>query len=139
MPTRKRPPLPDYAVLADFRATLKKFLQFSTEAAREAGLSPAQHQALLAIKSASTGDLLTIGQLADRLQVRHHSAVGLVDRLAAKKLVKRSTDRLDRRKIHIKLTARGETLIAHVSTTHQAELKTISPQLRALLDTIAEK
>lgn len=139
MPTRTRPSLPDYAALADFRATLKKFLQFSTEAAREAGLSPSQHQALLAIKSASTGELLSIGQLAERLQVRHHSAVGLVDRLAAKQLVKRSPDRIDRRKINLKLTARGEKLIAYVSTAHQAELKTISPQLRALLETIAEK
>jgi len=128
----------DYAALADFRHKLRSFLHFSSEAAQEAGLSPSQHQALLAIKAAPADEPLTIGQLAERLQVRHHSAVGLIDRLAKRRLVKRRTDEEDRRKVHLVLTTQGETLISKLSSAHKAELKIIGPALRDLLETITD-
>lgn len=128
----------DYAALADFRHKLRSFLHFSSEAAQKARLSPSQHQALLAIKAAPADEPLTIGQLAERLQVRHHSAVGLIDRLAKRRLVKRRTDEEDRRKVHLVLTTQGETLISKLSSAHKAELKIIGPALRDLLETITD-
>src|SRR6202044_268812 len=76
----------DFEMLASFRYELRRFLHFSEGAAREAGLTPGQHQALLAVKGFPGKDRITIGELAERLQVAHHSAVGLVDRLAANDL-----------------------------------------------------
>jgi len=128
----------DYAALADFRHKLRSFLHFSSEAAQKAGLSPSQHQALLALKAAPADEPLTIGQLAERLQVRHHSAVGLIDRLTKRRLVKRKTDDGDRRKVHLLLTTQGEALISNLSSAHKAELKVIGPAIRDLLETIAD-
>src|SRR5262245_53741046 len=79
----------EYEVLAAFRYHLRQFLQFSEEAARSAGLTPRQHQALLAIKGFPERERVTIGELAEQLQIAHHSAVGLVDRLAAQHLIER--------------------------------------------------
>lgn len=125
----------DYAALSDFRYLLRRFLNFSSAAAAEAGLSPRQHQALLAVKGAATAPL-TIGDLAARLQVRHHSAVGLIDRLAARKLVRRLPVAEDRRRVRLALTAQGEKLIARLSSAHKAELKAAGPRLRRLLEEI---
>ena len=138
MPARSELDAADYAALAEFRHKLRSFLHFSSAAAESVGLSPSQHQALLAIKAASTGQPLTMGGLAERLQVRHHSAVGLVDRLTKRNLVKRKPDAADRRKVHLLLTAQGEKLIAHLSSAHQAELRVIGPALSKLLQTITD-
>ena len=100
-------------------------------AAREAGLTPAQHQALLAIKGMPGP--VTVGTLAGWLGVRHHSAVGLVDRLAALKLVARRPDPADRRRVRLALTPRADAKLATLSQIHRAELRRFSKALLAAL------
>jgi DNA-binding MarR family transcriptional regulator len=124
----------DYARLAQFRYLLRQFLVFSEDAAEQAGLTPQQHQALLAIKGHAGSDPLTTGVLAQRLTVRHHSAVGLVDRLASKGLVRRSQGPVDRRQVLLDLTPKAEALLRNLSVAHRDELKRIGPLLRGLLD-----
>lgn len=123
----------EYEVLAEFRYTLRRFLRFSEAAADELGLTPQQHQALLAIKGFPGRDSITIGELAERLQVRHHSAVGLVDRLEAENLIQRSPAADDRRKVYISLTAHGLSVINRLSALHHEELLRLVPQLRTLV------
>ncbi len=125
--------LEDYRTLADFRYALRKFLNFSAEAAQDAGLTPRQHQVLLAIKGFPDRAHVSIGELAERMQLRHHSTVGLVDRLEQRKLVKRAVAPEDRRKVRVTLTARGEQLIGGLSATHKRELLELVPELRRLL------
>lgn len=122
----------DYRQLAAFRHALRRFLAFSEQAAEAAGLTPQQHQALLAIKGMAEGPP-TIGALAEQLCIRPHSAVGLIDRLAARDLVTRAEDRADRRQVHVALTATAEAMLEVLSAAHRAELERIAPTLRALL------
>jgi DNA-binding MarR family transcriptional regulator len=127
-----------YELLAHLRHALRGFLRFSGEAATRVGLTPQQHQALLAIKGFPGRDRVSVGELAERLHVKHHSAVGLIDRLAARQLVRRTTARADRRRVEIALTARGEALLRRLSRAHLAELRQQGPELRRLLDLIAD-
>lgn len=129
----------DYAALADFRFMLRHFLQFSADAARTTGLSPQQHQALLAIKGLAGRERISIGRLAERLHVRHHSAVGLVDRLSRRRLVRRVRDTDDRRRVEVQLTAAGEALIGRLSAAHKRELQSLGPELRRLLDSLEHR
>jgi DNA-binding MarR family transcriptional regulator len=122
-----------YERLAAFRHALRRFQRFSEEAARAAGLAPQQHQALLAIKGSPGRDYASVGEVAERLQLRHHSAVGLVDRLVRRQLVRRSPSAEDRRRQEVRLTARGEALLARLSTAHVQELRQLGPELRSLL------
>jgi DNA-binding MarR family transcriptional regulator len=124
----------DYETLAAFRYALRQFLRFSEEAAQRVGLTPQQHQALLAIKGFPGRDRLVIGELAERLQIRHHSAVGLVDRLVAQGLVERQAHPDDRRQVYVALTARGLALLEQLSAAHREELRRLAPELRTLLD-----
>jgi DNA-binding MarR family transcriptional regulator len=135
-PKSRRPTLrPEhYETLAAFRYALRKFLQFSATAAEAAGLPPQQHQALLAIKGYPGRDRVTIGELAERLQVRHHSAVGLVDRLVQRKLVRRLPASEDRRRVLVALTPAGEAVLERLSQAHVHELKQMGPELRRLLE-----
>jgi DNA-binding MarR family transcriptional regulator len=126
----------EYEVLAEFRYTLRWFMSFSETAAKEAGITPQQHQALLAIKGFPGRERITIGELSERLQIKHHSAVGLVNRLEAEKLIVRSPARDDRRKVYISLTRRGLALLGKLSQIHRDELQRITPQLRRLLKRI---
>lgn len=128
--------VPDYRALADFRYQLRRFLRFSDQAARAAGLEPQQHQLLLAVKGMPDGVEATVGTLAERLQVRHHSAVELVDRMAGRGLVRRLRGADDRRRVLVSLTARGETLLARLSAAHCAEMRSIGPRLLGALDAI---
>lgn len=123
----------EYETLAAFRHALRRFLAFSTRKARAAGLSPQQHQALLAMKGGGGRGHLSIGDLACGLQIRHHSAVGLVDRLVRLGLVRRKRSAADHRLVHVGLTARGEKLLASLSAAHRDELRQVGPELRALL------
>ncbi len=123
----------EYELLADFRYTLRRFLRFSEAAANKLGLTPQQHQALLAIKGYPGRERITIGELAERLQIRHHSAVGLVDRLEAEDLIKRSPEASDRRKVYISLSAHGSAMIEQLSALHREEMVRLLPQLRSLL------
>src|SRR5512135_368937 len=100
----------DYETLAEFRYALRCFLRFSEDAAESAGLTLQQHQALLFIIGYPGREQVTIGELAERLQIRHHSAVGLVDRLVEQGLVQRIQNQSDRRQVFITLSVGGQAL-----------------------------
>jgi DNA-binding MarR family transcriptional regulator len=123
----------DYEALAEFRYELRKFLAFSEEAALAMGLTPQQHQTLLAIRGSPGTDSLTIKQIAERLLVRHHTAVGLIDRLVGLDMVVRAPDPADLRRIQVSLTKTGHSALHGLSAIHVAELKNIRPTLRKLL------
>jgi DNA-binding MarR family transcriptional regulator len=126
----------EYEALAGFRFALRDFLQFSEQAAKSKGLTPRQHQALLAILAVPGRESVTIGELATQLQIRPHSAVGLVDRLEAQGLVVRQTDRSDRRLVYVSLKPKGRKLLEKLSAAHKEELKRLGPKLRDLLATL---
>lgn len=132
MARRSRLTQTDYEQLAEFRYQLRRFLTFSEAAATEAGLTPQQHQALLAIKGFPGGDVST-GQLSERLGIKHHSTVGLVDRLAASGMVKRQSGEADRRQVFLVLTPKAEKLLAALSLAHRNELEKMKPLLRKFL------
>jgi DNA-binding MarR family transcriptional regulator len=125
-----------YETLAEFRYALRKFLHFSEVAAHAAGLTPQQHQALLAIKGFPGRDYVTVGELAERLQIKHHSAVGLVDRLVAEDYLVRRSDQNDRRQVDLSLTPRGESILAKLSASHREQLHQIGPQINQLLEAL---
>ena len=116
--------LPDYQALAELRYQIRCFLRFSEQAARSAGLEPHQHQLLLALKGLPVGQRPRIGELAERLQIRHHSAVELVNRLARGGYVRRKRGEQDRREVLLELTARGEKVLHDLSLHHRTELRT---------------
>lgn len=122
----------DYHILAEFRLLLRRFLVFSEDAARAAGLAPQQHQALLAIKGFTGSPAPTIGDLAQQLVIKHHSAVGLVDRLVKAGYLERCQDPGDRRRVTLALTALGEKLLAGLTSAHREELRMLTPSLKVL-------
>ncbi len=128
----------DYEALTALRYALRQFLHFSEKAAQSVGLTPQQHQALLAVKG-FPGGLITISDLAERLQIRHHSAVGLVDRLAAHDFVRRESSSEDRRQVHVMLSPKGLEVLESLSKTHKEELRRIGPHLRELLTLFSEE
>lgn len=138
MAARKRLSKPQYEALAAFRFALRRFLRFSEDAATAAGITPQQHQALLAIKGFPGRDHVTVGELAERLQIRHHSAVGLIDRLVAEKYVARDPSDDDRRHVHIRLSARGEGILEKLSASHSEQLRHIAPGLNSLLQRLGD-
>lgn len=138
-PAKGRLAKADYERLAEFRYLLRRFLVFSEGAADSAGLTAQQHQALLAIKGFPGRDQISISELAERLAIRHHSAVGLVDRLVSKTLVNRGESRADRRQVLIALTPKADKLLATLSAAHREELKRLAPLLRALLGHFDER
>ena len=113
----------DYANLLGFRSDLRRFLHWSEEQARAEGLTPSQHQLLLAVKGHRGPDGPTIGEVAEYLAVRHHSVVGLIDRAEKSKLVRRIQDANDHRVIRLHLTATGDELIKRLSQVHLEELR----------------
>ena len=127
-----------YESLAALRHALRRFLNFSQDAARQSGLTPQQHQALLAIKGFPGRDYASITELAERLQLRHHSAVGLVDRLTRARLLHRTSSAADRRRVELRLTVRGEKVIEKLAAAHLEELRQFGPELDRLLDSITE-
>lgn len=122
-----------YETLAAFRYALRQFIHFSEEAAQAAGITAQQYQALLAIKGFPVRDTVTVGELAERLQLRHHSAVGLIDRLVTEKLAVRVPSAGDRRQVLIQLTSRGEKVLEKLASVHHKQLKRIGPEIRQLL------
>jgi DNA-binding MarR family transcriptional regulator len=124
---------PDYATLARFRHELRKFLAFSEEAATAAGLTSQQHQAMLAMRGLSQEGTLSIGELAEILILRHHSAVELVDRLGKIGMVERLPDPTDGRRVLVRLTPTGEERLHGLSATHMKELAAIGPALTEML------
>ena len=124
----------DYRALAGIRRGMRQFLEFSALAARDAGLTPAQHQDLLAIKAMP--EPVTMGALADWLGIKPHSAVGLVDRLARLKLIARIPDKRDRRRVYLRLKPGAERKLAALSQVHRAELRRFSRALAPLLQAL---
>jgi DNA-binding MarR family transcriptional regulator len=125
--------LPDFCALAEFRYSIRRYLHFSEQAARDAGVEPKQYQLMLALKGMPTDVRPRIGELAERLQIRHHSTVELVNRLAQGGYVRRRRDSADRREVLVSLTAKGEKLMRTLALHHQLELRSHVPDLvRAL-------
>ncbi|TMQ96623.1 MarR family transcriptional regulator [Actinomadura soli] len=129
----------DFTALLAFRTGLRRFLRWSEGAARGAGLTPAQHQLLLAVKGHGAARPPTIGELAGYLLLRHHSTVELVNRAESAGLVSRERDRDDNRVIRVRLTASADGVLAELSRVHLAELRSLAPifdrlntELRAL-------
>lgn len=123
----------NYAALAEFRYEIRRFMNFSEQAARKAGIEAQQHQALLAMKGFFNGANATVGALAEKMQIQHHSAVELSNRLEARRLISRSRDARDRRQVHLQLTQRGEKLLRDLSAAHRDELRSTGPRLIAAL------
>jgi DNA-binding MarR family transcriptional regulator len=129
----------EYRKLEEFRFQIRRFLSFSEAAARASGIEPQQHQALLALKGMPEACPLTIGHLADRLLLKHHSAVGLVDRLQTLGLITREPSPDDARQVLLRLTAKGERILHRLSLTHHKELEEAGPKLAATLRAISRK
>jgi DNA-binding MarR family transcriptional regulator len=127
--------LSDYRSLAAFRYEIRKFLAFSEQAAREAGIEPQQHQMLLAVRGLPDGTRPTIGAVAERLCVQHHTAVALVDKLEARGLLRRQRSDVDRREVLLQVTREGLDLLRGLSSLHRDQLQTVGP---ALLDALQE-
>jgi DNA-binding MarR family transcriptional regulator len=122
---------PDYESLAELRYQIRRFLHFSEQAARAAGMEPQQHQLILAIKGLPQGTRPRIGELAQRMQIEHHSAVELANRLAARGFIRRKRGGLDRREVLLSLTSKGEDVLRQLSIHHRKELLTQGPYLVA--------
>jgi DNA-binding MarR family transcriptional regulator len=135
---RGKPQTADYRALANFRYALRKFLEFSGSAAKGVGLTPQQHQAMLSIIGAPEGQAVTIGFLAERMLLKHHSTVELVDRLVELELVARQPDPSDRRKVLLAMLPKGRRLLTKLSAAHLEELRRIRPVFAALLDRLDE-
>jgi len=126
--------LEGYRLLAEFRYLIRRFLEFSEAAARRAGLTPRQHQALLAIKGFASDRGPTVGDLAERLCIRHHSAVELIDRLVEAGFCLRGHDSEDRRRVILRLTETAEAYLAALSSVHLEELRSLRPALLQILE-----
>ena len=123
----------DYQSLAEMRYQIRRYLRFSEEASRNAGLEPRQYQLLLAIKGLPKSVRPRIGELAERLQIQHHSTVELVNRLSAGGYVRRHRADDDRREVLLALTARGEKVLRKLFLHHRAELRLRGPALVSAL------
>jgi len=133
MPASKPISKQEYEALANFRYAIRQFLRSREEAARRVGVTPQQQQALLAIKGFPGRDSASIGELAERLQIRHHSAVGLVDRLESQGYVTRSHGE-DRRYVYVSLTQRGEEILHQLTAPHREEIRQLGENLDELLE-----
>lgn len=125
---------PDYAALLRFRTTLRRFQQWSEQQAAAAGLTAGQHQLLLAVRGHEDPRGPTIGDLAEYLLVRHHSAVELVGRTESAGYVRRERDPEDGRMVRVRLTSQGADTIRRLAEAHQTELRTLEAMLRSLGD-----
>lgn len=128
----------DYATLAAFRYALRKFLNFSEVAAEKVGLSGQHYQAMLVVRAVPESRQMTINELARQLLIKHNSAVGLVDRLVEQGLLMRKASREDRRKVELRLTAKGSRVLERLADMHRNELAHSGPQLRQLLQQVTQ-
>jgi DNA-binding MarR family transcriptional regulator len=129
----KKLTLSDYQALAEFRYQIRRFLHFSEQVVKKAGLERGQYQLMLAIKGMPTGVRPRIRELANRMEIRHHSAVELVNRLEAGGFVQRARAQDDRREVLLALTSKGEKVLAELALHHQEELRSAGPELVAAL------
>jgi DNA-binding MarR family transcriptional regulator len=119
----------DFHALAEFRYNIRRFMRASEQILRPAGLKPQHYQLLLHIKSLSAAKPVTIGEMAERLQIQHHSTVELVDRMSARGLIKRKRAAEDRRQVLLELTPKGEKMIREMAHLHREELRNTGPAL----------
>jgi DNA-binding MarR family transcriptional regulator len=127
----------DYARLAAFRHALRRFLRFSELAAGEVGLTSQHYQAMLVLRGCPQDRRITIADLAQQLLIKHNSAVELVDRLVREDLAVREASSADRRKVELRLTARGREVLAKLAALHRAELQRVGPVLKRLVAQIS--
>jgi DNA-binding MarR family transcriptional regulator len=136
---RRRPsPWVDYETLADLRYHIRRFLRLREDAARAAGIEPQQYVLLLQVKGFEGRQPATIGALTERLQIRHHATVQLVDRLARRGMVRRRRAEADRRGVVVELTARGEGVLSKLALNSLTELRTGGPALASTLTRVIE-
>jgi len=126
----------DFTRLLELRTGLRRFLRWSEQQAKAAGLTPAKHQLLLAIRGHPNPSGPTVGEIADYLVLRHHSAVGLIDRAVADGLVERNPDSQNKSVVRITLTETGVDKLDRLSETHLEELAHLAPTMRALWDAL---
>ena len=124
--------------LAEFRYELRRFLHFSERAAVAAGLQPQQHQLLLQVTGAPEGEAVTIAYAAERLSLRHHSVVELVNRSEREGLLVRAVDKVDRRRAILQVTRKGERVLGRLAGDHAHELNDLAPRLAKALTRIRE-
>jgi len=136
MASKEEISLQDYRATAEFRYQIRRFLRASEQIAREYGLNPQQYQLMLALKGLPDDHAATIGELAERLQIQHHSTVELADRLSAKNLVRRKRDSEDRRQVLLELTAKGEKTLRELALHHREELRSTGPELVGALKNV---
>lgn len=120
--------LQDVQALAEFRYHIRRFLRASEQLLKAAGLKPQQYQVMLYLKAAA-GQATTIGYIAERLQIQHHSTVELADRLAEKGIIRRKRGGDDRRQVILELTSKGEKVLRELATHHRDELRSSGPGL----------
>jgi DNA-binding MarR family transcriptional regulator len=125
--------LSDYQALAEFRYQIRRFLHFSEQVVKQAGMERGQYQLLLAIKGIPAGVRPRIGELANRMQIRHHSAVELVNRLEKGGYVHRARAQEDRREVLLALTPKGEKVLGELALHHHDELRSSGPELATAL------
>ncbi len=118
----------EFRLLATFRQSLRQFQFFSEQAARDLGLTAQQYQALLAIRGDQTGDAFTVKALAEKLLIKHNSAVELVDRIEQLRLVSRKHTERDRRRVVIELTPHGRSVLNRLAIVHRGELHRMAPE-----------
>lgn len=126
----------EYQALAEFRFLIRRYVNNSEKAARSVGLEPQQYQALLALRGLPAGQRPTIRTLADRLQILHHSAVELVDRMQRRGLFRRERLKHDRRHVLVYMTPRGEKLLSRLVRHRLAELRITAPALVLALSSV---
>ena len=119
----------DLERLAEFRYQLRRYLRFSEEVTRRGGITPLQYQLMLQIKGFPGRETATVGELAERLQAKHHGVVSLISRCEAAALVKRSISRSDRRRVDVQLTGKGDKCLQQLAGLHRAELLSLQGQL----------
>jgi DNA-binding MarR family transcriptional regulator len=124
----------DYQRLLEFRTGLRQFLRWSETQAEAAGVTPAQHQLLLAVRGQPDPQGPTIGDIADWLMLRHHSAVELVDRAETAGLVRRGADADDGRIVRVRLTAKGGRVLERLAEATLEELRRLGPRMRGLYE-----
>jgi DNA-binding MarR family transcriptional regulator len=129
---------PDFKSMAELRYQIRRFLRFSENAARQAGIEPQQHQLLLAVRGLPDGLKPTVGTLAERMQLQHHSTVELIDRLVDRGLLCRLRASDDRRQVLIKLTHDGEEFLKSLSLHHLQELQSVGPMFVKVLQTLID-
>jgi DNA-binding MarR family transcriptional regulator len=126
----------DFTHLLELRTGLRRFLRWSEHQAKAAGLTPAKHQLLLAVRGHPNPAGPTVGEIADYLVLRHHSAVGLIDRTVADGLVERSADPRNKSVVRVTLTPAGVAKLDALSEAHVEEIAHLAPTMRALWDAL---